>query len=64
VSLMVAVIVSTSLSNNMHLLAVFANLVMTLTFITVLHRFLYSEVEDPSAMFMVLCVVTERKTAP
>ena len=64
VSLMVAVIVSTSLNNNMHLLAIFANLFMTLTFITVLHRYLYSEVEDSGAMVKVLCVVTQRKTAP
>ena len=63
VSLMVAVIVSTSLNNNMHLLAIFANLFMTLTFITVLHRFLNSEAEDSGAMVKVLCVVTQSKTA-
>jgi hypothetical protein len=62
-SLMVAMIVSTSVDNNMHLLAVFANLFMTLTFITVLHRFLYSEAEDSCAMDNELCVVTQRKTA-
>jgi hypothetical protein len=64
VNFKVAVIVSTSLNNNMYLLAVFTNLFMTLTFITVLHRFLYSEAEDSGGMVMVLCVVTQRKTAP
>jgi len=39
-SLKGAVIVSTSLNNSMHLLAVFTNLIVTVTFITVLHRFL------------------------
>jgi hypothetical protein len=47
----------------MHLLAVFTSWAMTFTFITVLYRFLNFEAEESGGMVMVLCVVTQRKTA-
>jgi len=63
VSLKVAVIVSTSLNNNMHLFAVFANLVMTLTFITVLHRFLNFEAEESGGMVIgIMCCNSKKKS--
>ena len=58
VSLKAAVIVCTSLNNNKIPLLYSPNLVMTLTFVTVLHRYLNFEAD-----YYPLCVVIPRKTA-
>lgn len=64
VSVKVAVIVSTLLNKTCIYWLYFANLVMTLTFITVLHRFLNFEAEESGGMVIGIMCCNSKKNSP